>query len=56
VICPGFASDCLETLEEIALENKTVFQNAGGGDYHYIPALNDDVAHIKLLANLLALR
>ena len=55
VICPGFASDCLETLEEIAMENRAVFQQAGGGDYHYIPALNDDVAHIKLLANLVAL-
>jgi ferrochelatase len=55
VICPGFASDCLETLEEIALENRAVFQQAGGGNYHYIPALNDDAAHIKLLTNLLAL-
>ncbi len=52
VICPGFASDCLETLEEIEMENRTIFQQAGGGGYHYIPALNDDPAHIMLLANL----
>ncbi len=41
VVCPGFSSDCLETLEEIAIEGKHLFQHAGGGDYHYIPALND---------------
>jgi len=40
VICPGFSSDCLETLEEIAMEGKHIFQSNGGGDYHYIPALN----------------
>jgi ferrochelatase len=42
VICPGFSSDCLETLEEIALEGKTLFTQAGGGEYHYIPALNEN--------------
>jgi protoporphyrin/coproporphyrin ferrochelatase len=41
VICPGFAGDCLETLEEIALEGKTTFLAAGGSEYHYIPALNE---------------
>ena len=41
VICPGFVADCLETLEEIALEGKKEFQHAGGGEYHYIPCLND---------------
>lgn len=40
VICPGFSSDCLETLEEIAMEGKHIFQSNGGGEYHYIPALN----------------
>jgi len=40
VICPGFSSDCLETLEEIAMEGKEIFQSNGGGEYHYIPALN----------------
>jgi ferrochelatase len=41
VICPGFVADCLETLEEIAQEGKEEFQHAGGGEYHYIPCLND---------------
>jgi ferrochelatase len=41
VICPGFIADCLETLEEIAMEGKEIFQEAGGKDYRYIPALND---------------
>jgi ferrochelatase len=41
VICPGFSSDCLETLEEIAMEGKVTFTTAGGGEYHYIPALNE---------------
>jgi ferrochelatase len=41
VICPGFVADCLETLEEIAMEGKEDFQHAGGGEYHYIPCLND---------------
>jgi ferrochelatase len=40
VICPGFVSDCLETLEEIAIEGKDIFKEAGGGDYNYIPCLN----------------
>ncbi|HIP53298.1 MAG TPA: ferrochelatase [Chromatiales bacterium] len=52
VICPGFATDCLETLEEIAVENRDYFLNAGGEVYHYIPALNDSPAHIELLADL----
>ena len=41
VICPGFSSDCLETLEEIAMEGKATFIGAGGREYHYIPALNE---------------
>lgn len=41
VVCPGFTADCLETLEEIAQEGKEDFQHAGGGEYHYIPCLND---------------
>lgn len=39
-LCPGFAADCLETLEEIGMEGKADFLAAGGGEYHYIPALN----------------
>jgi ferrochelatase len=41
VICPGFAADCLETLEEIAIEGKKTFLDAGGKDLHYIPTTND---------------
>ena len=41
VFCPGFVADCLETLEEIAIEGKRDFIAAGGGELHYIPALND---------------
>ena len=53
VACPGFAADCLETLEEIALENRRVFLAAGGERYRYLPALNDDPAHIAALADLI---
>jgi ferrochelatase len=52
VISPAFAADCLETLEEIDAENRHYFQEAGGGRYRYIPALNDRPEHITLLANL----
>lgn len=53
VVCPGFAVDCLETLEEIAILNKENFLEAGGQVYHYIPALNDDEEHIAFLAQLI---
>lgn len=53
VISPAFAADCLETLEELQIENKEVFQQAGGKDYHYIPALNDNDDHIKMLSQLI---
>ncbi len=49
VICPGFSSDCLETLEEIAMEGKEIFTHAGGGEYHYIPALNENEAWIHAM-------
>ena len=52
VVCPGFTADCLETLEEIALEGKEDFQHAGGGEYHYIPCLNDQTEWISALTNL----
>ena len=52
VICPGFSSDCLETLEEIAMEGKTTFLNAGGGEYRYIPALNENDAWIHAMADI----
>lgn len=53
VICPGFAVDCLETLEEIALQNRELFIKSGGNDYHYIPALNEHFDHLKMLINLI---
>lgn len=52
VLSPAFSADCLETLEELAVENKETFQHAGGGEYAYIPALNTDQAHIDLLVSL----
>lgn len=52
VICPAFAADCLETLEEIAIEGKAEFQAAGGGDLRLIPSLNDSELHIEMLAKL----
>lgn len=53
VICPGFSADCLETLEEIEMQNRDVFLNAGGERYTYIPALNDNKAHISVLTDLI---
>lgn len=54
VICPGFAVDCLETLEEIAEQNRQVFLQAGGESYRYIPALNANELHIELLYQLIS--
>jgi ferrochelatase len=50
ICCPGFPADCLETLEEIAMEGKAEFIAAGGGAYHYIPCLDDDPKWIEALA------
>jgi ferrochelatase len=52
VMCPGFPADCLETLEEIALEGKQEFMAAGGQEYRYIPCLNGSPAFIHALARL----
>lgn len=52
VICPGFAADCLETLEEIQEQNREIFLHAGGERFSYIPALNDDAMHIDLFEEL----
>ena len=52
VICPGFASDCVETLEEIAIQGKESFIDAGGENFDLIPCLNDNEDHINLLQNL----
>ncbi|NMH60931.1 ferrochelatase [Alteromonas ponticola] len=53
VVCPGFSADCLETLEEIAVENRDYFIEAGGKHYEYIPALNDQPKHIETLAKII---
>ena len=52
VMCPGFATDCLETLEEIAQEARAAFLTAGGGEFHYVPCLNDQHEWIDALARL----
>lgn len=52
VICPGFSADCLETLEEIQEENREIFQEAGGGAFRYIAALNERDDHIDMMVNL----
>ncbi len=52
VICPGFSADCLETLEEIAQENRELFIQAGGEQFQYIPCLNDATEHIEMLSEL----
>jgi len=49
VICPGFSADCLETLEEIAVENRDYFLEAGGERFEYIPCLNATDGHINAL-------
>lgn len=52
VICPGFAADCLETLEEMEFRNKELFSSSGGEHLRYIPALNDQPEHIDALADI----
>ena len=52
IVCPGFVSDCLETLEEIAIEGKKIFIEAGGKEYHYIPCLNERADWIAALADI----
>lgn len=52
VICPGFAADCLETLEEINMECRTAFLANGGKEFHYIPALNERPDWIRALADI----
>ncbi|HEY1077642.1 MAG TPA: ferrochelatase [Fontimonas sp.] len=54
VICPGFAADCLETLEEVALRYGEDFRKAGGQALRYVPALNTDPLHIEALADLVS--
>jgi ferrochelatase len=52
VICPGFPADCLESLEEIAMEGRDRFREAGGKEFHYIPTLNDTPAWMSALTTI----
>jgi len=56
VVCPGFAVDCLETLEEIAIQNRELFEESGGDRLEYIPALNDTESHARLFEQLVVER
>lgn len=53
IVSPAFSADCLETLEELAVENQEIFMHAGGANYRYIPALNDRMDHIYALTTLI---
>ena len=52
VVCPGFTGDCLETLEEIAMEGRHAVLESGGKEFHYIPCLNDDPTWISALCDV----
>lgn len=52
VLAPAFTADCLETLEELEVENREIFMKAGGQSYHYLPAANDDPLFIDVLENI----
>lgn len=52
VVCPGFAVDCLETLEEIAMQNRELFEAAGGESFQYIPCLNEEETHRDMVLDL----
>ena len=54
MICPGFASDCVETLEEISIEGKASFIDEGGENFEFVPCLNDNEDHINLLEHLVS--
>ena len=54
VICPGFASDCVETLEEINIQGRESFIEKGGKNFDLIPCLNDEQDHIKLFQGLIS--
>ena len=53
VFCPGFVSDCLETIEEIGQESRDLFIDSGGLNYHFIPCLNDDEGLLDSLKELI---
>ncbi len=51
-LCPGFSGDCLETVDEVGREARHIFQEAGGGSFTYIPALNDRGDHLLALTQI----
>jgi len=53
VVCPGFSVDCLETIEEVAMENRDIFLEAGGERYEYIDCLNASSDHIEMMRQLI---
>ena len=53
MICPGFSSDCVETLEEIGIQGKETFMNNGGKNFDIVPCLNDNNDHIDLFLHLI---
>jgi len=55
VVCPGFVADCLETLEEIAIEGRQIFRDAGGGEFRALPCLNEHPGWIAALGQIAAL-
>ena len=54
VFCPGFSADCIETLEEIDMQNHEIFLQSGGKSFNYIPALNDTLVHIQALMQIIS--
>ena len=54
IVCPGFSADCLETLEEINMQNRNFFLDGGGDNFNYIPALNDSPEHIQVLTHVIS--
>ncbi|MGI9245962.1 MAG: ferrochelatase [Steroidobacteraceae bacterium] len=54
VVCPGFATDCLETLEEISMQNREAFLGAGGEAFDYVPCLNSSAANVSVLEDVVA--
>jgi protoporphyrin/coproporphyrin ferrochelatase len=55
IVCPGFSADCLETIEEIDMQNRQFFTESGGEEFSYIPALNDSDEHIDVLSSIIEL-
>ena len=52
MLCPGFSSDCIETLEEINIEAKNLFLKSGGESFDYVPCLNDREDHIRFTVSI----